>query len=491
MYKRTEVLIPSGQLCQALENEGLVKIHYVWRKAAIFSAGIVDFEGIMTFFAKSPIDCSLHRVSLSGVFFFCGALLLSGCQTLSFTKEEPEVLVFEGRAERVESHVFSIANQRDVVGELATVESRQNDTLSDLARHFGLGYTDITGANPHLDAWALAENQQVLLPLQFILPDAPRNGIVLNLANMRMFYYPKDRQQVQTYPVGIGRDGWSTPLGATKIIAKKANPAWTVPESIHREHQLLGDPLPKVIPSGPDNPLGYYAMPLGFSGYLIHGTNKPYGIGMQVSHGCVQLYPEDVEALFEQVNVGTDVRIVHQPYLAGWDDGVLYLEAHQPLEKWSKQTKSLQKALRNKLEKLATEKNAVVDWQRVDEVLQRADGLPTPVLQGAPDAVAWIAQAIKIQRPKQLYGQPAVHELTDADWSIVTASFTDETDAQKLAAMLNHQGPQIPARKVWKDGVFQVVAGPFKSKKETSLAAKRIQSNFDLDVITVKPQSKH
>lgn len=419
-----------------------------------------------------------------------GAVVLSGCQTLSFTKEDPEILVWEGKADTVESHIFSIAGRREVVGDLAVVESRQNDTLSDLARHFGLGFTDITSANPKLEAWALAENQAVLLPLQFILPEAPRNGIVLNLANMRMFYYPKGQERVLTYPVGIGRDGWNTPLGATKIVAKKANPAWTVPESIHREHRLLGDPLPKVIPSGPDNPLGYYAMPLGFSGYLIHGTNKPYGIGMQVSHGCVQLYPEDVEVLFDQVNVGTDVRIVHQPYLAGWDEGVLYVEAHQPLEKWTKQTKQLQKALRSKLEKLAAEKNAVVDWSRVDEVLLRANGVPTPVLQDSLDTSALVAQALKIQRPQQLFGQPAVHELTEADWSVVTASFTDETDAQKLAAMLNHQGPQIPARKVEKDGMFQVVAGPFKNKKETNLAAKRIQSDFDMEVKTVKPQVK-
>lgn len=414
------------------------------------------------------------------------AVLLSGCQGFSFTKDS-ELLVTTGRAEFVESHAFSIAGQEQIVGALASVESQQDDTLSDLARHFGLGFTDITIANPRLEPWALPENQQVLLPLQFILPDASRNGVVLNLATMRMFYYPKDRQEVLTYPVGIGRDGWSTPLGMTKIVAKKANPAWTVPESIHREHQLLGDPLPKIIPSGPDNPLGYYAMPLGFTGYLIHGTNKPYGIGMQVSHGCVQLYPEDVEVLFEQVSVGTPVRIVHQPYLAAWERDMLYLEAHRPLEKWGKQDKKLQKAARDKLSKLAAEKNAVVDWLRVDEVLNRADGIPTPVLRDAEDLPAITAQALKVQHPGQLYGQPAVNELTESDWSVVTESFANETDAQKLAAMLNHLGPQIPARKIEKDGVFQVVAGPFKDKKETKIMAKRIKSSFDLDVTPVKP----
>ncbi|AEG01703.1 ErfK/YbiS/YcfS/YnhG family protein [Methylomonas methanica MC09] len=433
---------------------------------------------------KHYLSMALLRSSL--ICFALLAVLLNGCQSFSFIKDS-ELLVTTGRAEFVESHTFSIAGQEQIVGALASVESQQDDTLSDLARHFGLGFTDITIANPRLEPWALPENQQVLLPLQFVLPDASRKGVVLNLANMRMFYYPNGRREVLTYPVGIGRDGWSTPLGMTKIVAKKANPAWTVPESIQREHQLLGDPLPKVIPSGPDNPLGYYAMPLGFTGYLIHGTNKPYGIGMQVSHGCVQLYPEDVEVLFEQVSVGTPVRIVHQPYLAAWGRDMLYLEAHRPLEKWGKQDKKLQKAVRAKLSKLAAEKNVVVDWLRVDEVLNRADGIPTPVLQDAEDLPAITAQAIQVRHPEQLYGQPAVNELTESDWSVVTESFANETDAQKLAAMLNHLGPQIPARKIEKDGVFQVVAGPFKDKKETKIMAKRIKSSFDLEVTPVKP----
>lgn len=440
----------------------------------------------MVISVKSKFYLGMGRLPSRLLGFALLLVSLNGCQSFSFIKDS-ELLVETGRAESVESHAFSIAGQEQIVGVLASVESQQNDTLSDLARHFGLGFTDITIANPRLEPWALPENQQVLLPLQFILPEASRKGVVLNLANMRMFYYPKDGQKVLTYPVGIGRDGWNTPLGMTKIVAKKANPAWTVPESIKREHQQLGDPLPNVIPSGPDNPLGYYAMPLGFTGYLIHGTNKPYGIGMQVSHGCVQLYPEDVEALFEQVSVGTPVRIVHQPYLAAWGADMLYLEAHRPLGKWGKQDKKLQKAVRAKLSKLAAEKNAVVDWLRVDEVISRADGIPTPVLQGGEDLPAVIAQAVQVRHPEQLYGQPLVNELTESDWSVVTESFANEADAQKLAAMLNHLGPQIPARKIEKDGAFQVVAGPFKDKKETKVMAKRIKSSFDLEVTPVSP----
>lgn len=418
--------------------------------------------------------------------FVLGATLLQGCQTLPIFQES-ELSVTTGQAEAVETHDFSLEGEQGLVGGLASINSRSGDTLSDLARHFGLGFTDITIANPHLDPWVLQDNQEVLLPLQFVLPDAPRKGIVLNLANMRMFYFPSQGRRVQTYPVGIGRDGWNTPLGATKIVAKKAKPAWTVPESIHREHQKLGDPLPKVIPAGPDNPLGEYAMPLGFTGYLIHGTNKPYGIGMQVSHGCVQLYPEDIQVLFNQVEVGTPVRIVHQPYLAAWEGGMLYLEAHKPLGKWIKQQQQLRKAVRKNIEAQAADKGVDVDWQKVDVVLDRADGIPAPILLGSPDLADLRADATRLVHPERLYGQPTVAELTEQDWSILMPEIADEVEAEKLAAMLNHLGPQIPARKIEKDGAYQVVAGPFKNKKETREVAKKIKSSFDLQVETIKP----
>ncbi|MGY6276320.1 L,D-transpeptidase family protein [Methylomonas sp. MgM2] len=416
-------------------------------------------------------------------------ILLQGCQTLPRYQAE-HFSVTTGRAEFIESHDYGLVGNQGLIGTLATVESQSGDTLPDFARHFGLGFTDITNANPLLDPWVLRDHQDVLLPLQFILPDAPHNGIVLNLANMRMFYYPKNQNMVHTYPIGIGRDGWNTPLGSTKIIAKKTKPAWTVPASIQREHLQMGDPLPSVIRAGPDNPLGEYAMPLGFKGYLIHGTNKPYGIGMQVSHGCVQMYPEDVETLFNRVDIGMPVRIVHQPYLATWDQAMLYLEAHKPISKWAKQDKKLQKAVRNKLEALAAETRANIDWQRVDEVLERADGIPTPVLLDNPGLTQLKADAIKVARPELLYGQPTVAELTEQDWSVLMPEITDEVEAEKLAAMLNHLGPQIPARKIEKDGVYQVVAGPFKNKKETKSIARRIKRSFDLEVKTVKPLAK-
>ncbi|WP_370869915.1 L,D-transpeptidase family protein [Methylobacter sp.] len=377
---------------------------------------------------------------------------------------------------------FPIAKDRSIVGGLAAISAHDDDTLSDIARHFGQGYNDITIANPNISPWTLKAGTRVLLPLQFILPDTLRKGIVLNLANMRMYYYPpKQPDTVFTYPVGVGREGWNTPLGQTAIIAKKLKPTWTVPESIRREHAAKGDPLPKAVPPGPDNPLGEYALLLGFSSYLIHGTNKPYGVGMQVSHGCVRLYPEDIEVLFKKTSVGTPVRIVHQSYMTAWDGDILYLEAHEPLQKWAGQKKPQQKSLLKQLRQTAAEKGATVDWEKVGRILQRADGIPTPILVDSPELPELVAKAPELQHPGHFYGQPVVSELSNSDWAILVADFDNKVAAQQLAAMLNHQGPPIPARKIEKDGSYQVIAGPFKDQKEAELVAQRIKMDFEID----------
>ena len=224
------------------------------------------------------------------------------------------------------------ANTR-VVGHNLIVYSHHEDTLLDIGRAFDIGYNEIVNANPGVDAWLPGENQRVVIPNRFILPDAPHVGIVVNLAEMRLYYYPKpnknERQKVITHPIGVGREGWTTPLGKTKIIQRIKDPSWTPPASIKAEHLQKGDPLPNVVPAGPNNPLGAYAMRLGMTGYLLHGTNKPYGVGMRVSHGCMRLFPEDIEHLFGIVPVNTPVEILYQPHKAGLLDGELYLEAHE------------------------------------------------------------------------------------------------------------------------------------------------------------------
>ncbi|PCJ30716.1 MAG: peptigoglycan-binding protein LysM [Gammaproteobacteria bacterium] len=242
-------------------------------------------------------------------------------------------LVFTLSVSATFATTFNLADDSTrIVGHNLIVYSHEEDTLLDIARQFDIGYEEIVTANKHLDPWLPGDNQRVLVPNRFILPDAPHKGIVINLAEMRLYYYPKKekgkRQQVITHPIGVGREGWTTPLGKAKIIQKKKDPTWTPPASILAEHLEKGDPLPKVVPAGPDNPLGAYAMRLSMPGYLLHGTNRPFGVGMRVSHGCIRLFPEDIEHLFGLVDVNTTVEIVYQPYKAALDNGTLYIEAH-------------------------------------------------------------------------------------------------------------------------------------------------------------------
>ncbi len=226
--------------------------------------------------------------------------------------------------------------EQSVIGELQIVFTEADDTFSDLAREYGLGYDELVHANPGIDPWIPAAGTPVLLPTQYVLPAAARSGIVLNIAAKRLFYFPEmpegERQEVLTFPIGIGRVGWETPLGSAKVIQKARDPHWYVPASVRKEHAEDGDPLPAVVPPGPDNPLGRHVLKLDMPGYLLHGTNQPYGVGMRVSHGCVRLYPENIETLYSLAGIGTDVTIVNQPYLLGRRDGHIYFESHPPLE---------------------------------------------------------------------------------------------------------------------------------------------------------------
>lgn len=246
-------------------------------------------------------------------------------------------LAERARVEPMEANVFVLEDEaQSVIGEPQLVFSRASDNLSLIAREYGLGFDELVAANPAVDPWLPGEGTPVMLPTQFVLPDAPREGIVLNIANKRLFYYPPaeagEQQVVMTYPIGIGRVGWETPLGSAEVVSKARDPHWWVPASVRKEHAELGDPLPAVVPPGPDNPLGKYVLKLDMPGYLIHGTNQPYGVGMRVSHGCVRLYPENIEVLFPLISIGAGVTIVNQPYLTGWWGDELYFEAHGPLE---------------------------------------------------------------------------------------------------------------------------------------------------------------
>ena len=271
-------------------------------------------------------------------------MALSGCASLqdffgtALNKREPAVPLAERPLEepiRANFFVLESADQ-SVVGVPQIVYTQDTDTLSDLARAYGLGYDELIAANPDVDPWLPKAGTPILLPTQFVLPDVSREGIVLNIAAKRLFYFPAmpegQPQVVQTYPIGIGRVGWETPLGETTVTAKAKDPSWYVPLSVRQEHAELGNPLPSVVPPGPENPLGHRVLKLEMPGYLIHGTNQPYGVGMRVSHGCVRLYPENIEHLYEIVDIGESVRIINEPYLLGRLDGDWYFEGHRPLE---------------------------------------------------------------------------------------------------------------------------------------------------------------
>lgn len=224
----------------------------------------------------------------------------------------------------------------DVIGEVKVLYATKDDTLIDIARRHSLGYDEIVHANPGVDRWAPGEGTPIVLPTRYILPDTPREGVILNIAELRLYYYPKanagEERVVHTYPVSIGRMDWKTPLGLARVTSKEVDPAWRPPASIKAEHAAEGDILPDVIPGGPDNPLGRHALRLSLPSYLIHGTNRPNGIGMRVTHGCVRMYPEDVEQLFGLVPVGAPVRLIDQPVKVGRINGHWLVEAHEPLE---------------------------------------------------------------------------------------------------------------------------------------------------------------
>ena len=270
---------------------------------------------------------------------------------------------------------------QDVVGAPVEITSRYEDTFSDFARDYGLGYREMLAANPGVDPWLPGAGTRIVIPTRFILPPPPREGLIINLAELRLYYFPAGENRVITHPIGIGREGWETPTGKTRITQKTKDPTWTPPESIRAEYAEKGIELPRVVKAGPDNPLGRFALRLGMPGYLIHGTDKPYGVGMRVSHGCIRMYPEDIEALFPLIPVKTPVRIINQPYKAGWLNDKLYLEAHPPLEETMKEPdKALN--LTPVVKVVAAARGdipAVLDWEKVQQIARQQRGIPIAV----------------------------------------------------------------------------------------------------------------
>ena len=270
---------------------------------------------------------------------------------------------------------------QSVFGADQQVQTVYTDTLYDLARHYSLGSEELIRVNAKLDPWIPGAGKTVLIPGRHILPNGPHEGIVINIAEHRLYYYPKPKrrqpQQVISFPISIGKMDWRTPLGDTRVIAKQKDPWWTPTESVRAEHAQAGDILPARVPPGPDNPLGDRALRLaaGNGTYLIHGTNNPIAVGLAVTHGCIRMYPEDVGALFPMVPVGTKVHIVNEPVKVAWVNGELLLEAHPPVDAMG-QTYEPDVEKFSELLRLAVGDNTVaIHWDYAREVLARADGV--------------------------------------------------------------------------------------------------------------------
>lgn len=269
------------------------------------------------------------------------------------------------------------------------------DTLIDLGRRYSLGYEEILRVNPGVDPWLPGEGTAVLLPGQRILPSGPREGIVVNLPEHRLYYYPKPKKGetplVYTYPVSIGKMDWNTPLGKTRIVAKEKNPVWYPPASVRKEHAARGDPLPAAVPPGPDNPLGAYKMRLAIGGgsYLIHGTNNPSAVGMAITHGCIRMFPEDIDQLFALVPVGTPVYLVNEPVKVAFVDGEVYLEAHPPVDAEGQTTAVNIGQFEALLDQALGATRTAVHWDLALDVLRSADGMPKLIgLEADSDAPA-------------------------------------------------------------------------------------------------------
>ncbi|WP_282343053.1 L,D-transpeptidase family protein [Pseudomonas sp. PS02288] len=278
----------------------------------------------------------------------------------------------------------------DVVGQIQVVTAKYEDTFADVGEANDLGYLEMVAANPGVDPWLPGAGTEIILPTRFILPPGPREGIVINLAEYRMYYYPKGENVVHTYPLGIGREGWGSPITLTKVTAKTANPAWYPPASIRAEHVAEGDPLPTVVPPGPDNPLGPFKFSLSLPGYLIHGSNKKFGIGMRVSHGCFRMLNQNVLELAKMAPVGTPVRIINEPYKFGVSGGKIYLEAHQPLDDHGdpSHVDKHTAVINTLLQRQDIAANQQMDWEIVREVVAAEDGLPIEVADSVMHAAS-------------------------------------------------------------------------------------------------------
>lgn len=280
-----------------------------------------------------------------------------------------------GVANDVRAETFYLDSPNDsVVGTAFYFTARSEDTLLDIARQNNLGYADMRQANPDVDMWVPGEGTQVMVPSIYVLPNVAHEGIVINRAEKRLYYFPPNSpNEVRIYTISVGRDAMGTPLGTFKVIEKRENPFWTPGPDVRAAHAADGDILPARVPPGPGNPLGRYAMRLSNPDYLIHGTSKPWGLGMEVSAGCIRMYPEGVEELYPNVGIDTPVTIIDQPYKVGWRGEDLYLEVQTG-------EKSVRRDARSVIpESIVNAEGVVIDWALVERAVKEDTGIPQVV----------------------------------------------------------------------------------------------------------------
>lgn len=267
----------------------------------------------------------------------------------------------------------------DTAGSLSTYHTKAEDTMYELARKFDVGFVELMAANPGVDVWQPAANTRLIVPNAHILPAVARKGIVINLPELRLYYFV-DNEHVYTFPIGIGREGWRTPRGEMKVVRKMKDPEWIPPASIRKEEP----DLPEIVPAGPDNPMGAYALYLGKGSYAIHGTNRPYGIGKRSSHGCIRMYPEDIEVLFNLVKPGVRVTIIDKPFAVGWRGDKLYLKVTPTQDQADVISEEYRQPEPVHLPDVYRELKRVagkvdIDWYAVEQAIGKQSGLPVLV----------------------------------------------------------------------------------------------------------------
>jgi L,D-transpeptidase ErfK/SrfK len=268
------------------------------------------------------------------------------------------------------------------------------------------------------------------------------------------------------------------------VERKVVRPTWHVPASILKVHQKKGDPLPATVPPGPKNPLGEYALYLNKTNYVIHGTNKPSSIGLKATNGCIRLYPEDIKRLYEDTQIKTPVHIVNQPYLIGERDGIVYIEIHATLNHMGAVELKKIYAKLNTIEKKTGRK---LNWKKIHETLAEARGIPVPVSEMRQGSDRGNSKTVEVKHPGELYGRPRIPKLTTDGWYVLAGEVSDETQASRLAAVINHQGPPIPARVLPKGERYRVIAGPFNNSGEAKDAARRLKVDLQIEGLLIEP----